>query len=93
MGIIELIEENEKPSCRLQSRIFVVIRIAKWQSVWTLTWLASRVVESKIKMKTREHTGPSEGGVLEVTATLVARSYLVDPASSRMLVSKIKPCM
>ena len=51
-------------------------------------------LEAKGAIGTR--LGPQEGGVGLPGAgwdTLFGLSYLVDPASSHMLVSKIKPCM
>jgi hypothetical protein len=44
----------------------------------------------------RDELPPKKGGFLGLLSILVLSwesSYLVDPASSHMLVSKIKPCM
>ena len=37
--------------------------------------------------------GTGSGGAIRGSPTPLSDSYLVDPASSHMLVSKIKPCM
>ena len=37
--------------------------------------------------------GPIDGKMSIVVPIVASNSYLVDPASSHMLVSKIKPCM
>ena len=51
----------------------------------SLLGAASRSLDGRSSMGSK----PVFGGV----ATVGAHSYLVDPASSHMLVSKIKPCM
>jgi hypothetical protein len=58
-------------------------------------------VREGIKPQLHTHTLPRRKtrallrhlSALETTAVHVLNSYLVDPASSHMLVSKIKPCM
>ena len=52
----------------------------------------SRQRLSNVSVSDRQ-LGPIDGKMSIVVPIVASNSYLVDPASSHMLVSKIKPCM